>query len=88
MPSLLDDDSTIRDKMERLNQFFTDALHKTDPELARTLIDRAAEAGNIPAPPPSEPDAEFQGFDASSGVAVFKRTDGTFFGIPQKQKKG
>ena len=88
MPSLLDDDSTIRDKMERLNQFFTDALHKTDPELARTLIDRAAEAGNIPAPPQSEPDAEFQGFDASSGVAVFKRTNGTFFGIPQKQKKG
>jgi hypothetical protein len=27
MPSLLDDDATIRDKMERLNQFFTDALH-------------------------------------------------------------
>jgi len=84
MPSMLDDDATVRDKMKRLADYFGEALSKTDPALADKLISRAREDGNVPEPPPDESGAVFTGFDASSGVAVFKRPNGTFFGVAQR----
>jgi len=81
LPSLMDSDKTITDKMDRLVEFFTGTLKRTDPETFEKLTSRSQEDGTIPQPPASEAGATFEGFDPSSGVAVFKRLDGTSFGI-------
>lgn len=83
MPSNLDSDETIKDKLDRMVSFFTTALSKSDPELFESLMSRSEEQGNIPDPPEGEEGAEFQGFDPASGTAVFLRKDGTRFGVPR-----
>ena len=80
LPSLLDSDATIKDKMDRLVAFFETSLSKSDPELFKALTGRARESGvEIPDPPESEPDATFAGFSETG--AVFRRPDGTFFEV-------
>lgn len=83
MPSNFDSDSTVKSKMERMKGFFTGSLARTDPEMFGKLTSRAKAEGKIPAPPANEAEAEFTGFDPMSGAAVYRRPNGTHFGVPR-----
>ena len=88
LPSVLDDDATIKDKLARMEAFFAQSLELTD----KALFDRLTKQGGGPqeAPPDlppdiqealkSEPGAEFVKID-EDGTFRFKRPNGTEFGL-------
>lgn len=79
-PSIFDPPEAIKDKLNRLVQFFEQSITIADPEMAKKLLDRAEAEGTVPKPPADEPGAKFKGF-SREGYPTFQRPDGSYFGV-------